>query len=109
MKTLLICLLLVGSQNGSNFETVRLQSDKTVIPLAYGGKLVELLNTPAVISLPSDTAVQASSIETWTVQIKNLGPKKVTIRGGGNLNVSLLPNESATIVRKGPGVYQRIR
>jgi hypothetical protein len=102
-------LLLFAGQLNAFKEVVRLPPGRTVISQDYGGKLVELLNAPSVVSLPSLHPSAAQSFANWSVEIKNLGPREVTIRNGDQLTVPLRPNESATFAWRGPSAYVRIR
>lgn len=106
MNALLFCLLLFIGQLTSPKDVVRLPPGKDGIPSSYGGKLVELLNAPADVSLPSRPP---STGTMWSVNIKNLGPHEVTIRNGNQMRILLQPNESAILAWRGSSAYVRIR
>jgi hypothetical protein len=108
MKALMCCLVLFTGQLIGSQEVVRLPPGTLTIPPSYGGKLVELLNAPADLGLPSLRFSSAKS-SSWRVDIKNLGPHDVTIRSGNQLAVLLHPNESTTIVSRGSSYYVRTR
>lgn len=109
MKALMFCLLLFAGQLNAPREVVRLPPGKSVISLRYGGKLVELLDAPADVSLPSPAPSAAPSGIKWSVDIKNLGPRDVTVRNGNQLTVVLHPNQTTTITAQGPYTYARMR
>jgi hypothetical protein len=104
MTTPIFCLLLFVGQLNTSKGAVRLPPGKAAISQDYGGKLVELIDAPAEVSLPPFRA----SATKWSVDIKNLGPHDVTIRSGNQLAVLLHPNESAKIASRGSG-YVRLR
>ena len=103
MTVLIFCLLLFIGQVNTSKEVVRLGPGKASISQDYGGKLVELINAPAEVSLPS---LRRSSTS-WSVDVKNLGPHDVTIRNGDQLTVLLHPSESATFASRG-SAYVRL-
>jgi hypothetical protein len=106
-SSVLYLLLFIGQVNASK-DVVRLSPSQATIPQDYGGKLVELLNAPAEVFLPSlRKSVELTS--QWSVDIKNLGPHNVSIRNGNQLIVLLHPNESATIASRGSSSYVRLR
>jgi hypothetical protein len=104
LSTLLCLLFLVGQLNPAK-DTVRLPPGKATILQDYDGKLVELINAPSDVSLPS----LRPPVAHWSVDIRNLGPRDVTIRSGTQLSVLLHPNESATIAAKGSSSFVRLR
>ena len=53
MTALIFCLLLFIGQLNTPKEAVRLPPGTASISQDYGGKLVELINAPAEVSLPS--------------------------------------------------------
>jgi hypothetical protein len=107
MTALIFCLLLFIGQLNTPKETVRLPPGKASISQAYAGKLVELIDAPAEVSLPSPRPSATQPAAKWSVDIKNLGPHDVLIRNGTQFTVLLHPNESATIASRGSG-YVRL-
>jgi phage baseplate assembly protein W len=107
MTALIFCLLLFIGQLDTAREVVRLPPGQASISRDYGGKLVELINAPAEVGLPSLRPSSTQSAAKWSVEIKNLGPHDVMIRSGNQLAVLLHPNESATIASRGSG-YVRL-
>jgi hypothetical protein len=99
-------MLLAAQWTGSQ-EIVRLQAGATAIPVADGGKLVELLNTAPEITLPR-MPVSNGTGSTWTVALKNLGPHTVTIRNGDQFVLPLRPNDRVSVAWRGSGAYVRL-
>jgi hypothetical protein len=107
MTTSIFCLLLFMGQLNTSKEAVRLPPGKAAISQDYGGKLVELIDAPAEVNLPSLRPSATQPAAKWSVDIKNLGPHDVMIRNGNQLVVLLHPNESAKIASRGSG-YVRL-
>ncbi len=104
LSTVLSVLFLLGQLNPVK-DVVRLPPGKATISQDYGGKLIELINAPSDLSLPSLRPPAAH----WSVEIRNLGPHEVTIRSGTQFALLLHPNESATIAAKGSSTFVRLR
>ena len=104
LSTVLSVLFLLGQLNLVK-DVVRLPPGKATISQDYGGKLIELINAPSDLSLPSLRPPAAH----WSVEIRNLGPHEVTIRSGTQFALLLHPNESATIAAKGSSTFVRLR
>jgi hypothetical protein len=104
-----VYLLLFAGQGIASRDVVRLPVGRYTIPQEYGGKTVELLDALPDISLPSLHPSAAQPFANWSVEIKNLGPRAVTIRNGDQLKVLLRPNDSAAFTRRGPSAYVRVR
>jgi hypothetical protein len=102
-------MLLLAGQGIASKDVVRLPPGRATISQDYRGKLVELLNAPPEVSLSSPHQSVGQSFADWSVEVKNLGPREVTIRNGGQLKILLRPNESATIASRGPSAYVRVR
>lgn len=81
---LLPLALLVGQFQSSEPATVvRLTPPKaSAIPASDNGDLIELLNAPRVVGLPSPLPKPDSQGNAWQVDVMNLGPNDVTIQGG---------------------------
>jgi hypothetical protein len=109
MNSSTLCLLLFLGQLAVSKNVVRLPPGETTISQAYGGKSVELLNAPAEVRLPALKPSEASSLTGWSVNLKNLGPRDVTIHDASRFSFVLHPNESTTVVSRGSSSYVRLR
>jgi hypothetical protein len=81
MKSL-IFLSLVFFQLNTHQEkpVVHLLPNRSIISVDCGGKLLELINAPAVIYLPSAPPKPDAAGHQWVVDVKNMGPAAVTIQ-----------------------------
>ena|ERR1035437_6081315 len=94
--------LLAGQMNTLQQRTVvRLQPHQDVIKTEFGGKLVELINAPAVIQLPKLPPKQDSLGEPWSIEVRNLGPGKVTVVGNRLFSVLINAGQTAQIMSNG--------
>jgi hypothetical protein len=100
MRASLFCLVLIAAQLSSSLaqlnssqEVVRLPSHVGTISPSHGGKLVQLLNAPSSIFLPSQPPQTDSQAHPWHVDIKNLGPGNVTVQDHSHFAVLLHPNQ----------------
>jgi hypothetical protein len=74
--------LFVGQLNSLAPEpVVHLAPHKNSIDTAFDGSLLELINAPSVIYLPSFPPKPNMQGDLWTIGIKNLGPAAVTVSG----------------------------
>jgi len=103
MKSLLICIAMIFGQVNSlqDKPIVRLPPNIRVIDPAYGGKLVELINAPAEVSLPANPPKVDALGRPWLVDIKNLGPSAVNITWKTEINVPITPGQTAHIRTNG--------
>lgn len=103
MKTLLICCaLFIGQINSLQAKPIiYLQPHRNLIQAECGGKLLELLNAPTVISLPAVPPKLDSQGVPWSVDIKNLGPVSVTVIGKGEFSVQVSAGQSVRINSNG--------
>jgi hypothetical protein len=91
MKTSLFCLaLLVGQMNTLQDKPVtHLPPHRANIDSGFGGKLLELANSPSVIDLPLDPPKDDSQGIPWSIDVKNLGPVAVTVFGKAQFSVRI--------------------
>jgi hypothetical protein len=83
MKALLLAALVFIGQMNSLQErpVVHLAPHRNSISVDFGGKLLDLINSPATISLPKDPPRLDSKGERWSIDIRNFGPADVTVVG----------------------------
>jgi hypothetical protein len=83
MKVLLISLAFIVGQLNTLQEkpVVHLQPHSDAIQVAFGGKLLELVNSPATIHLPNVPPKTEVDGDQWTIQVKNFGPNGVAVVG----------------------------
>ncbi len=101
-------LLLFGQRNTlQSRPVVRLHSGRAVVDASLGGKLLELVNAPLVVSLPAPPPPDALG-SPWTLDVKNLGPTSVTLSAKSGFTIALSVGETAHIVSDGV-TYSRKR
>lgn len=103
MKMLVLCSALFLGQM-STFQgrpVVRLTAPHDVILGADGGKLIELINSPATIHLPQNPPRADNAGNQWDVAIKNLGPAAVTIVGKSDFSVQAGLGQTVEIASNG--------
>jgi hypothetical protein len=100
MKSLLLVLALLGAQLPSRDTepTVVLPTKRATITADYGGKYVQLKNTPAIVNLPVAPPKPMPSGQPWYVDVINFGPGSVTLQGGTQFSVVLQPKDTVRIV-----------
>jgi hypothetical protein len=88
MKVLLIFLaLFVAQQNSVQDRTVvHLRPHRNTIENDFGGKLLELINAPTLVNLPTSPPRLDSEGKPWSIDVKNLGPGAVTVAGKGEFS-----------------------
>jgi hypothetical protein len=103
MKMLLFCLALILGQMGTlqDKPVVHLQPTRDVIGLEYGGDLLELSNSLAVIVLPAIPPKLDSKGSPWSIDVKNLGPRAVTIVGKDQFSVPVNVGRTVHIFSNG--------
>lgn len=104
MKAYILCLaaLLAGQMiTRQSKPTVRLKPNQPVISVAYGGKLVELLNSPSTITLPGEPPKVDTQGNPWSVDIKNFGPQAVNIVGNTSFTTKVNVNQTVHIYSSG--------
>ena len=73
-------ILLAGQVNSFRPEpVVHLQPHRNSIDLAFAGSLLELINAPATVFLPTLPPKADNNSIPWAVDVKNLGPSPVTV------------------------------
>ncbi|MFC5864156.1 hypothetical protein ACFPT7_17755 [Acidicapsa dinghuensis] len=103
MKSLLICLAILFGQMNSlqDKPVVHLPPNTRTINVADGGKLLELINAPAELSLPGNIPKADAMGQPWEVDVKNLGPSAVTVVGKPEFNVQITPGQTVHIHSNG--------
>jgi hypothetical protein len=103
MKMLLLCsALLVGQINTlQNKPVVHLPANRDIIGFEYGGDLLQLSNSPAVMALPAVPPKVDSKGIPWSIDIKNLGPRQVTVVGKNQFSVPINIGRSVRIYSNG--------
>jgi hypothetical protein len=83
VKAIIIGMALYLGQMNTLQEkpVVHLQPHSPAIRADFGGKLLELINAPAVVNLPPIPPKVDSQGSPWEVDLKNLGPGGVTVVG----------------------------
>ncbi len=90
MQACLICLaLLMGQMDLQSKPVAHLPPHRNYIGNQFGGKLLELIDAPAVVSLPEAPPRLDSHRVPWEIDIKNLGPQAVSVvsRSGFRLTI----------------------
>jgi hypothetical protein len=83
VKILLVCLAILGAQVVSlqDKPVVQLPPQRNSITVDFGGRMVQLIHAPTVISLPDPPPIVDKEGNPWAVDAKNLGPGRVRIVG----------------------------
>lgn len=103
MKALLICIAVVIGQMNTMQEkqVVHLNPNRNAIGEDFGGKLLELVNAPAVIYLPAKPPRLDPQGNPWCVDIKNLGPALVTVVGKGQFTSRIMVGQTVHVFSNG--------
>ena len=103
MKAFLICLALISGQLNALQEkpVVHMQPHRSAVDIGFGGTLLELINTPGVLSLPIVPPKADSKGDPWSVDIKNLGPGAVTVVGRAQFSVQIKVGQTVHIYSSG--------
>ena len=103
MKTTLICvsLLIAQAATAQVQSTVRLPPHTTQIPVAFSGRQLELVNSPAVVYLPNTPPMPDAKGKPWIIEIKNAGPDRVSVVCKMKSSLSLEVGQSTTISSDG--------
>lgn len=103
MKSLLICLaLLVGQKDTlQDRPVVHLQPHRAAIDISFGGKLLELINAPSVVILPTAPPKLDSEGNPWSIDVKNLGPGAVTVTGKSQFSTKVSVGQTVHIAWNG--------
>jgi hypothetical protein len=84
-----------------NKQVVHLQPHSSVVRADFGGKLLELLNAPAVISLPTVPPKLDSQGNAWSVDIKNMGPSQVMVVGTSQFRSRIIVGQTVHVFSNG--------
>jgi hypothetical protein len=110
MTALLANLLFLVAQMNTlqQAPVVHLNPHHPVIEVAFGGKLLEVTNAPAVIPLPDIPPKSSPQGTQWSVDVKNLGPRVIAIEGKPNFLVRIPVGQTIHIYSNG-GSYSMKR
>ena len=103
MKALLVCAgLVIGQMNTlQDRQVVHLQPHSGAIRADFGGKLLELLNAPTIIYLPTAPPKLDFQGNPWTVDIRNLGPNAVTVVGTSEYSSRIIVGQTVHVFSNG--------
>ena len=103
MKALLVCLAMMIGQTNTLRErqVVHLQAHSGAIRTDFGGKLLELLNAPAVIYLPMAPPKLDAQGNPWSVDIRNLGSAAVTVVGASQFSSRIIVGQTIHVISNG--------
>jgi hypothetical protein len=82
MNSLLICVAILAGQMMNTLQSkpvVYLTPHRAEIQETFGGKLLKLINAPAVIFLPPSPPKLDYNGNPWAVDVTNFGPSPVTV------------------------------
>ena len=103
-QVLSLAALLLGQMNTlQDKPIVHLRPNEPQIQSSFGGKLLELVNAPARLSLPAHPPQPDSQGLTWEIDIKNLGPALVTVVGPSHFSVPVQPGRTVHVRAAGVG------
>jgi hypothetical protein len=98
-----IVLILIQPQFGAanlaaqSQSVLRLPPNAMGIPKTSNGKIVELINSAPILMLPVKPPAESPTTGPWFVDIRNLGPKDVTVQGANSFSVLIHPNDFVRI------------
>jgi hypothetical protein len=100
MRLYLIGFMLLAFQMSSLQEmpAIHLQPNRNRIEANFGGKLLELVNAPPVVSLPNVPPKVDGEGLPWRLDVKNLGPSMVTVIGVQGFSVDIKAGSTVHIV-----------
>jgi hypothetical protein len=103
MRVLILCAAFCFGQMNTLQEkpVVHGNSSTRAIRISYGGKLLELANAPDVVHLPASPPKADSEGVRWLVEVKNLGPREVTIRDEKVLSIPVEVGQTVKIESDG--------
>jgi hypothetical protein len=102
MKILILCFCAIVSQsNAQEKPVVHLQPHHDSVDSKFGGSLLELINAPPVISLPTPPPLVDAQGNHWAIDIKNLGPHAVTISDKAQFSRRIMAGETLHINSNG--------
>jgi hypothetical protein len=105
---LLVALIFIGEMNSlQDRPVVHLAPHHSSISIDFGGKLLELMNSPATISLPAHPPRLDSRGERWSIDIRNFGPANVSVAGKARFSVPVSVGETVHIVWNGTEYVRR--
>jgi hypothetical protein len=109
MHLLLLSLAIFVAQMNTLQEmpVVHLGPHNDVVQIGFGGKLLELINTPAIIGLPKTPPKLDNEGKPWVVRIKNLGPNGVTVADTGHFRAQINVGQTVQIDSNGAEYFQR--
>jgi hypothetical protein len=107
MRTLLTSLALVVAQMNSLQEktVVHLEPHSGAIQANFGGKVLELREAPTIIYLPMAPPKLDSQGNSWSVDIKNLGPGEVNVVGTNQFELRIVVGKTAHVFSNGTSYY----
>jgi hypothetical protein len=109
MKILLVSLAFIVAQMSTLQEkpVVHLEPHSDAVRIGFGGKLLELINAPAIIRLPKIPPKPDDEGKPWTVRIKNLGPNGVTVADTGHFKLRINIGQTVQIDSNGAEYLQK--
>jgi hypothetical protein len=109
MKTLLISLALFAGQMISMQEkpVVHLRPHADIIDVQYGGSLLELQNAPEYVHLPVQPPKADPQGTQWFIDIKNFGPRPVSIVDKAHFNLKINISQTVHIYSNGISYYEK--
>jgi hypothetical protein len=104
MKPSLIFLALLVGQLANTLQdkpVVHLREHRNIIDAEFGGDLLELINAPTVVNLPSQAPKFDSHGKPWSIDVKNLGPGAVTVIGNSQFSIRINLGKTVHIYSNG--------
>jgi hypothetical protein len=99
---LLYTAFIIGQVNTlQDKPVVHLEPHRDTIQIDFGGKLLQLINAPATIQLPKLPPRLDSHGNPWSIEIKNLGPVRVTVVGNGQFSLRIVVGQTVHIFSNG--------
>jgi hypothetical protein len=103
MKALLVCIAIFIGQMSSlqNKQVAHLPPHRDMIQAESGGKLLELINAPAIIYLPTAAPKLDAQGQSWSIDIRNMGPGVTTVLGQAQFTVRVRVDQTVHVIWNG--------
>jgi hypothetical protein len=103
MKTFIVCIaVIIGHTNTSHAEELaHLSPHRDMIQADFGGKVLELVNAPRIVYLPTTPPKLDTQGQPWSVGVRNQGPGATTVVGQGLFAVRIRVGQTVHVVWNG--------
>jgi hypothetical protein len=109
MSASLLCIALLVGQTISlqDRQVVHLPPHRAGINQEFNGKRLELINAPAVIYLPKNLPENNAAGVSWSIDIRNFGPRAVDVVDQRHFSDTIRVGETVHILWSGTSYIAR--